>query len=153
MLKKLMVAVLALVMGGAVAEAKDLVQIDLTLYGSGIIRPAGKLPKGTFRTEPQKTKSGGVSFPYYIILDETRSAELKLEVSGGSGKLSAALCPFSKKGKERGVISVECSNFEICGEQNPLVPCTISKWTRMTMREVKDGDIIVIKLEFGEPMR
>ena len=152
MLKKLMIAVSLLVLGVFAAEAKDLVLLDLNFLGEGSIKLESKLPPGVFANASRMTKSGRKAYPYYIDLGKTLSLELKVRIVGGDGQLSPSLYAFRKeKGQKGQAISITCKNFEFNDEECNRVPCVISKWQSMMSRNVHDGDVITIKVEFEKP--
>ena len=147
MSKKLLSVVFALVLCGLAAEARDVVTLGLYLESDSIVKPVGTLPKGVFRGKPQKVKNGGMSFPQHIIVDQPQSVELKFEVVNG-GKFSASLNAFRvEKDKPNQPISVKCKVFELNGVPVKGVPCTITKWRRMFVGSLNDGDTITVKLE------
>ena len=148
MLKKLMIVAFALAMGCAVVEARDVVTLGVYLDSDSSVAPAEKLPKGVFRGKPKKTKQGLMSFPIHIDLDQAPTAEIKLKVVNG-GTVSISLYSFRlEKGKKNVVIPVKCKVFEINGTPVPGVPCELRKWRKMATRELQDGDIVTVKLEF-----
>ena len=151
MLKKMMIAVFALVLGAAAAEARDVVTFGVYLDSDCSVTPVGKLPAGVTRGKPKKTKAGMMSFPFHINLGQTQSAEFKFKVTNG-GNCSFSLYAFRMvKGKKNTPIPVKCTVFEINGRRVSGVPCTIRKWRKMTIRELQDGDVVTIKLEFARP--
>lgn len=150
MLKKMMIAVFALALGAAV-EARDVVTFGVYLDSDCSVAPVGKLPTGVNRGKPKKTKAGLMSFPFHINLGQTQSAEFKFKVANG-GNCSFSLYAFRiEKGKKNKPITVKCTVFEINGKPVPKVPCVLKKWRKMTTRELQDGDVVTVKLEFERP--
>ena len=150
MWKKLLIPFFALVLGAAVAEAKDLVTLEIYFKGEGTVSLVGKLPAGMFRAEAKKG-DWGIMYPFYIDLGKAQSFELKFKING-EGKFSPALFAFRREeGKKNQAIPVTCKVFELDGEPASSVPCTIGKWKRMMTKEVEKGDEIVIKAEFEKP--
>ena len=150
-MKKLLIALFALMLGCMAADARDLVTLGIYLEGDCSVAPAEKLPQGVFRGKPKKTKKGLMSFPFHVDLGQTQTAEVKIKVVNG-GTASFSLYAFRReKGKKNVVIPVDCKVFEINGKPVPGVPFTIKKWRKMTTRELQDGDIVTIKLEFEKP--
>lgn len=147
MLKKLMLAVSLLVFGAIVAEAKDLVTIEIYFSGEGTVSLEGELPKGMFSAAAKKG-AWGIMYPYFIDLGKAKSLELKFKIKG-NGKFSPALFAFKREeGQKNQPCQVVCQAFEIDGESASSVPCMINKWKRMMSKEVDDGDIVVVKAEF-----
>lgn len=150
-MKKLLIALFALVIGCFAADAQDLVTLGIYLEGDSSVAPAEKLPQGVYRGKSKKTKKGMMSFPFHVDLGKTQTAEVKLKVVNG-GTVSFSLYAFRReKGKKNVVIPVKCQVFEINGKPVSGVPCTIKKWRKMTNRELQDGDVVTIKLEFEKP--
>ena len=150
MWKKLLISVFALVLGATAAEAANLMQLELRVTGGGTIKLAGKLPPGVFTSEPISRGTETV-YRYYIILDKTRSVEMKFKVSGDI-KLGPALSAFKReRGKKNRRISVKCKVFELDGEPAGGIPCVIDKWKRIMVREFHDGDVVTLKMAFGKP--
>lgn len=150
MLKKLMVSIFALVLGAAAAEAIDLVSLGVYFLGEGSVEVEGTLPKGVSRGKNVKEKSGAVSFPCYINIGKVQAAEMQFKVTG-SGKFSVSAYAFSRDSEGNRVIPVLCQKFEIDGKSLSDIPCTIKKWRKMATREVKDGDVITVSVEFEKP--
>ena len=149
MLKKLMISVFALVLGATAAEAANLMQLELRVTG-GTVKLASKLPTGVFTAEPILRKNETI-YRYYVILDKTRSVELKFKVKGDA-KLGPALFAFKReKGKKNRPISVKCKTFELDGEPAGGIPGEIDKWKRIMVREFQDGDVVTLKMEFDKP--
>lgn len=147
-MKKMMFALLTLVLGCLVAEASDMVKLGLLVDGDSSVVPVDKLPYGVFYGKTVKTKTGHMSFPFLINIDKTQSVELEFKVTGG-GPVSISLsCVRMEKGKKSVIIPVTCKVFEINGKPVRGVPCEINKWKKMTTITLKDGDTIAIKLEF-----
>lgn len=150
-MKKLLIAVFALMLGVAVAEARDVVTLGVYLEGDCSVAPVGKLPQGVFSGKSKKTKKGMLSFPIHINLDQTQTVEFKLKVANG-GTVYTSLYAFKlEKGKKNVAIPITCKVFELNGKPVSGVPCTIKKWRKMATRELQDGDIITVKLEFEKP--
>ena len=149
MLKKLMISMFALVLGAAVAEAADMIRLELRMVGDGYVKHEGKLPNGVFVNEPVLRKTEKI-YLYYVILDKTLAAELKFEVHGDV-ELGPALCAFRRVDKKNRTINVKCKSFEFNGESAPGIPGTIGKWKRIMVRKFKDGDVITLKMEFEKP--
>ena len=150
MLKKLMVTILALVLGGFAAEAANLMQLELRVTGGGSVKLVDKLPTGVFTAEPILRKTEKV-YRYYVILDKTQSVELKFRVKGDA-KLGPALSAFKReKGQKNQPISVKCKVFELDGEPAGGIPGVISKWKRIMVRDFQDGDVVTLKMEFEKP--
>ena len=100
MLKKLSIAVFALLVGALAAEARDVVTLGVYLESDSSVTLAGKLPKGVSAGKSQKTKQGQVSFPFHFNLDQAQSATIKLKVVNG-GTVAFSLYAFKKeKGKK-----------------------------------------------------
>ena len=149
MWKKLMVSVFALVLGATAAEAANLMQLEL-LVTDGSVTLESKLPKGMFTAKPI-LRENKKEYLYYIILDNTQSVELKFRVRGNA-KLGPALSAFKReKGGDKQRIQVKCKTFELDGESASGIPCVISKWKRIMVREFQDGDIVTLKMEFEKP--
>lgn len=147
MWKKLLISLFALALGAAVAEAKDLVTLEIYFKGEGTVSLVGKLPAGMFRAEAKKG-DWGIMYPFYIDLGKAQSFELKFKVDG-EGKFSPALYSFSREeGRKNQSIPVTCKLFVFDGEPASSVPCMINKWKRMMTKEVEKGDEVVIKAEF-----
>ena len=149
MLKKLMISMFALVLGAAVAEAADMIRLELRMVGDGYVKHEGKLPNGVFVNEPVLRKTEKI-YLYYVILDKTLAAELQFEVHGDV-ELGPALCAFRRVDKKNRTINVKCKSFEFNGEAAPGIPGTIGKWKRIMVRKFKDGDVITLKMEFEKP--
>ena len=147
-MKKMMIAVIALMLGAVAAEARDVVTLGLYIKGDGAAEQLNKLPKGVSLGKPKKTKAGWMAFSYHVNLGVTQSAELQFKiVKGGTGFFSLYAFNF-EKGKKRTSIPVKCKVLEINGEPVDGVPRTIKKWSKMATRELKDGDVVTVKVEF-----
>ena len=147
-MKKMMIALLTLVLGCLVAEASDMVKLGLLVDGDSSVAPVDKLPYGVFYGKTVKTKTGHMSFPFLINIDKTQSTELELKVVNGGVTSISLSCVRMEKGKKNVVIPVTCKVFEINGKPVAGVPCEINGWKKMTTIDLKDGDTIAIKLEF-----
>ena len=146
-MKKMMIAVVALMLGAVAAEAREVAKLGLYIKGDGAVEQLNKLPKGVSLGKPKKTKSGWMAFSYHINLAVTQSAELKFKiVKGGTGFISLYAFNF-EKGKKRTSIPVKCKVLEINGEPVDGVPRAIKKWTKMANREFQDGDVVTVKVE------
>ena len=150
-MKKMLIAVVALVLGALAAEARDVVTLGVYVEGDGSVETVGKLPTGITLGKTKKTKSGWTSFPYRFALAAARSAELKFKVVKG-GKCHISLYAVKvEKGKKSVAIPMTCKVLEINGEPVDGVPCTITKWRKMAAREFQDGDVVTVKVEFEKP--
>ena len=149
MLRKLMISMFALVLGAAVAEAADMIRLELRMVGNGYVKHEGKLPNGVFVNEPVLRKNEKI-YLYYVILDKTLSAELKFNVRGDV-ELGPALCAFRRVNKKNTTITVKCKTFEFNGEAAPGIPGPINKWKRIMTRKFKDGAVVTLKMEFEKP--
>ena len=147
-MKKMMIAFLTFVLGCMVAEARDVVKLGFLVDGDSSVTPVEKLPYGVFLGKNVKTRTGHMSFPFLINLDRTESVELELKVAKGGTTSISLVGNRIEKGKKSVIIPVTCKVFEINGKPVEGVPCEISEWKKMTTIELKDGDTIVIKLEF-----
>lgn len=149
MLKKLMIAACAFVLGAGVTDAADMVRLELLAVGDGFVKLEGKLPNGMFVNEPIRG-AGKKVYLYYVVLDKTQAVELKFNVSGEL-KLGPALCALRRIDKKNQPLSVKCLVFEFNGESAKGIPGGISKWRRMMTREFHDGDVVTLKMEFEKP--
>ena len=147
-MKKMMFALLMLVLGCMVAEASDVVKLGLFVNGDSTVTPVGKLPHGVFHGKTVKTKAGQMTFPFLIDIAKTQSVDLEFKVTGGGPVSFSLFGTRIEKGKKNIVIPVTCKVFEINGKPVTGVPCLINGWKKMTTIELKDDDTIVIKLEF-----
>ncbi|MBP5532005.1 MAG: hypothetical protein J6Y54_08270, partial [Lentisphaeria bacterium] len=82
-MKKLMIAVVALMLGALAAEARDVVTLGLYIKGDGAAEQLDKLPQGVSLGKPKKTKAGWMAFSYHINLAVTQSAELTFKIGKG----------------------------------------------------------------------
>ena len=150
-MKKIMIAVAALMLGVLAAEARDIVTLGVYIKGEGVVETVGKLPRGVSRGKTKMTQNGWASFPYRLELAAVQSAELNLKVvKGGSCHISLYAVSV-EKGKKSVSIPVVCKVLEINGEPVEGVPCEIKKWKKMAVRKFKNGDVVTIKVEIEKP--
>ena len=146
MMKKLMIAAMALVMGGFVLEAKDLVSLGIYFSEGGSVELVEQMPKVVYRGKNVKGKGGYMSFPCYINIDKPKSVELKFKADGDV-TVYASLYAFHKAEGGNSIIPVVCNKFEYNGKSIPRIPGVIKGWKRMLTRRVKDGEIFTISIE------
>ena len=146
---KLMIAIFALALGAAAAEAADLIRLELRMVGKGCVTHEGKLPNGVFVNEPILRNTEKI-YLYYVNLDKTLSTELKFKVNGNV-ELGPAICAFRREDKKNRTITVKCKTFEFDGDAAPGIPGPIGKWKRIMVRKFSDGDLVTLKMEFEKP--
>ena len=145
MLKKLSVAVFALVLG-AVSHAAEMVSLGIYFSDGGSIDLVGEAPAGVYRSKNIKDKNGNTSFPCYIGIAKPQSVKLMFKVTGDV-VFYASLYPFIKDAAGLRTIPVKCNKFNFNGKPIPGVPGVITGWKRMLTRKLKDGDVFSIELE------
>lgn len=141
-MKKIMLAVAALVLGCLALEAEDLVSLGIYFNG-GSVELVEQTPKVAYRSKNVPGKNGWTSFPCYINIDNPKSAELTFKASGDL-TFYASLYAFNK-GTHK-IVPVFCSKFEYNGKPVPGIPCAINGWKRILTRKVKDGETFTITL-------
>lgn len=155
MLKKMLVAVFAAVLGGTAFAIEDITQVDFNFYSDGDIVLEGELPAGvTFgpKSRFRDPKLKGYGFPIRFDVNKVQSLNMKFTVKGNGGKIVLSIIRYSRdEQKHTKALPLTCKVFEFCDEPSKSVPCVAKRWKSMMSYEVEPGDSLTLKAEFEKP--
>ena len=156
MSSKIIAGAVALVAAFAV-NAASIVSFQLNFYcEEGEVALIGKPSPGVRlgkKIRFRNPKLIGHAFPVEIDLDKTRSMEVELIVTRGTGHIAPSLSGRTHDARSRKARFMKfiCTDFEFCGEPAAKkMPFTVTKWTNMLPSGivVSEGDTITIKASF-----